>query len=215
MIGLRLLKSGELTLLVEEVNASLNVTLVQWTKSRLSTGRVINLDENNAIICPVNFVTPRSFPDVDIILPVIGECARRVRKPNRPAVPPFAWRLMQMFTQAISQHSCADHQFGFDAENSCEASHATCMICSLGSTADMMTCAYCLQSVHQACCSRLFASSKFSMMQLRKLSGALTYSMIPSLLLAEHTDKPSGSATSSSTSSEIKSAWGSQLGFAA
>ena len=84
---------------MEEENDSLNVILVQWTKQNLTKGRLVELDENNRLICPMNFVPARAFPRKHVLIPYVGEGVRKVRKADRPALPACPLRIMHMFRQ--------------------------------------------------------------------------------------------------------------------
>ena len=192
--------SGELSLLLEEDNNSLNVLLVQWTRKDLSKGRVVTLDVENKIVCPVNFISPRSFLDTDIILPAVGEAARRVKKPDRPYLPTWPLRLKQMFAQAIAQHSHREIDFA--------ETETRCGICSVCDT-HVMTCAFCLQSVHPECCNALCDATGTSWMNVGEIIATLAANMIPNIVLAAS----DASSSSSSSCKPCESPWRSCFGL--
>lgn len=152
--------SKELTLLLQVQNEAADVVLVQWSSSRLNEGRAIQLDEDNKIVCPVNFVQRSSVfdlrnEDIHVILPSVGEMVRRVKKSERPPLPEHALKLRQIFKQAIASHSQeADRSLVFD-DNDTESSNTVCAICNSSSTGsghnEIRSCALCGLAAHAKC----------------------------------------------------------------
>ena len=132
----------------------MSVILVQWTKSNSSKGRIVRLDSDDCIICPVNFASVAScFANTDIIMPAVGEGVRRVRKKDRPKLPNHPLRLMKMYAQAISLHSLSDQQVCFEEDESAAAVRLTCAVCGCTS-GSVRLCAFCLVPCHAECFQR-------------------------------------------------------------
>ena len=179
---------------------------MQWTRANISKARVIELDENNCIICPVNYaVRSRSFDfdsKTDVILPAVGACVKRVRKAERPKLPEHALRLHQMYSHAISLHSQFEKRFLFDESRN----EMVCAICRL-TEGDVLTCAFCMYSMHRTCCDAVL-THKGAATLLQGVSSAfgqdLSARVIPNMFLATES---SGSASSSSSSAMHSSSW--------
>ena len=87
-------------------NEPLSIYLVQWSRQNIAMGRSVSLDNLNRIVCPVNFASPaRRFDTSNIIMPAVGETVRRVRKENRPVLPPTPLRLLQLYKAALCLHA--------------------------------------------------------------------------------------------------------------
>ena len=192
---------------MEEENDSLNVILVQWTKQNLTKGRLVELDENNRLICPMNFVPARPFPRKHVLIPCVGEGVRKVRKADRPALPACPLRIMHMFSTAIHHHCDSERLVSFE-----DAGVSACKICSVA-TADVLTCACCLQSVHRACCSMLCDRDAAGGKSWLHSDQHLTPDMIPNMFLApsHHTTLASSSSSSSSSPGPSPSSWTSSV----
>lgn len=193
---------------MEEDNGSLNVILVQWTKQNLTKGRLVELDESNCLICPMNFVPARAFPQKHILIPCVGEGVRKVRKAHRPALPACPLRIMHMFSTAIQHHSASESAISFE-----DAGVSACKICSVA-TSDVLTCAWCLQSVHRACCSMLCdRDATGGVESWLHVDQQLTLDMMPTMFLApsDHTTLASSSSSSSSSAGPSPSPWTSSV----
>ena len=193
--------------MMQEDNGSLNVILVQWTKQNLTKGRLVELDENNGLICPMNFVPARAFSQKHILIPCVGEGVRKVRKADRPILPACPLRIMHMFSTAIRNHSVSECSISFE-----DASVSACKICSIA-TPDVLTCACCLQSVHRACCSMLCDRVATGGKSWLHVDQHLTPDMMPNMFLAppDHTTLASSSSSSSSSSGPSPSPWASSV----
>lgn len=180
---------------MEEENDSLNVILVQWAKRNGTKGRLVELDENNCLICPMNFVSARAFPRKHVLIPCVGEGVRKVRKADRPALPACPLRIMRMFSTAIQHHSDSERLVSFE-----DAGAPACKICSIA-TADVLTCACCLQSVHRSCCSMLCDRDATGGKSWLYCDHHLTPDTVPNMFLAPSDSDCAKLASSSSSSS--------------
>ena len=100
-------ENNELSLVLD-VGDSQNgaaAVFVQWSTSasaKVNEGRVIKLDEDRKVICPVDFMhASKRFEGHEVILPAAGVQVKRVKKANRPEVPEPSLRLLNCFNAAL------------------------------------------------------------------------------------------------------------------
>lgn len=107
-----------LTHSVEKNISDIQVNFVQWSDVGRLMGRRVTIDENDGIICPVYFMQPAiCFGGCEVIHPAIGLCVRRVKKSERPIIPPFIKRLYDIYATSIrSINSVSDREVAFDDE---------------------------------------------------------------------------------------------------
>ena len=183
-----------MSLLLQESADALHVLLVQWAKAKATPakGRVIRLDTDDCIICPVNFAcSVSSFVDFDVIMPCVGEGVRRVRKGSRPKLPAHPLRLMKMYSHAIALHSMSEDQVCFDEPS---AEHLTCAMCGC-TNGSVRCCAFCLVPSHAECFQQTFGSELLGQRVIKTdfLPNTFAVNMIPNMFLAAEAATPSSS----------------------
>ena len=134
-------------------SASASVVLVQWSSTNLRNGRSVHLEEQNRIVCPINFIQKaRNFKNsgVHMILPAVGETVRRVKKAERPPLPNNALLLMNMYKTAIAcQGKDAEASMCFEDDINLPAA-GTCAICH-SDNGILSSCALCALTAHREC----------------------------------------------------------------
>lgn len=198
----------ELSLILHVQDESADVLLVQWSASHFNQGREIHLDEDNRIICPVNFLQrARTFDDgVHLILPCVGEMVRRVRKADRPYLPKPALQLMKLFKQSVLCHGReTEKSIVFDDEQS-DIACAVCHSTDLRDTG-MRSCALCGLTTHNACNG--VVKSKCTKAQMACMSAGekatqCCIDIIPHILLSTTQSEQVGSAMETPWSSLLE-----------
>ena len=207
-------ENSELSLVLEIQDASASVCLVQWSSTNICNGRIIHLDEQNRIVCPVNFMQKaRTFVSKEhfVLLPAVGECVRKVRKIDRPYLPGNALVLMQMFQRAIDGH-VRDSESGLALDTD-QTARNVCAICQSGGDCsghdDLRLCALCGQNSHVRCSDNIVSKPD----RLVGISAcvdisSLCLAIIPNILLGGN---DSGLGSSSDRSAVVGTSWSSCL----
>ena len=206
-------ENSELSLVFEIQDASASVCLVQWSSTNVRNGRIIHLDEQNRIVCPVNFMQKaRSFVSKEhfVLLAAVGEGVRKVRKCDRPYLPGNALVLMQMFQHAIDGHvRDSESSLALDTE---QTARNICAICQSGDCSgheDLRMCALCGQHSHVRCSDNIVSKPD----RLGRISAcvdisSLRLTIVPNILLA---GSDSGLVSSSERSAVVGTSWSSCL----
>lgn len=133
----------------------------------MKTGRVADLDAD----CCVKMIVPvgnkrHAKPCHSIILPSTGVFLARVRRKERPRVPPDVMRLSRMWECAL-QGPMDFQEVDVDASDRAEAPSTLqdqCICCGLGEGSRgsrVFTCSFCLLSAHTECLSDVVAPHAF------------------------------------------------------
>ena len=157
----------------------MRVEFVHWSNVATLTGRTIELDENCGVICPVYYlVSASSWSGCEVVHPATGVQIRKVKKADRPRVPPSIVRLMQIYRTAIEGaqgHTIS--RLAFD-----DSPLAECAVCHTADSAFQCVC--CLMHWHTQCagfvCDALLGTSQVHLHDLQ-------WGMIPRIVIA---DKP-------------------------
>ena len=152
----------ELSLVCVRKGTGIEMVLVAW-KFTGKSGRCIELDSSNNIVA--TNPTCRSFDcqpgsaqeDSEIILPAVGAWPHKLRRSERPPLPPRVLRLKQMFEAAATVRDRSDgeslslepcylcQQGGLDSLDMSEAAAGS------SDKGEVSMCAFCLQSLHMCC----------------------------------------------------------------
>eukprot|EP00435_Cladocopium_sp_Y103_P004377 s3708_g1.t1 len=105
-------KGKDVSLMLRIVeDGSVSIDFVQWSDITSLKGRSVRTDENDGLICPVNWLSsPVSFAGAECLHPAIGTGVRRVKKKDRPQVSESVMRLKAMYTVCLlgNPNACED-----------------------------------------------------------------------------------------------------------
>ena len=150
---------SDLSLVFEARDGTAAVVLIQWSHKDIRHGREIRLDEENRIICPVHFMQKSRTIDWDsaeLILPSVGEAARRVKKNDRPHLPKHALFLFNLYKTAISCHAQeAELLVALEDASGSISDCSNCLICCSNSPGRKQACAMCGLITHTECAAVL------------------------------------------------------------
>ena len=189
-----------------EEPARLDVYFVQWTTrpGEKMNGRILRLDDQQHVICPVNYVHyPVAFADTEysVVCPAIGA---RVQRSQRSSIPPLSLRLYRMFQCAINLQTCVgdffeqEHTLYLD-----ESADATTLLSSscVACLAEQggCSCAWCQVSMHDECRAQLMQliqgpEGAALLSKLDEEAAFIHIGMLPNVLL-----RPSASASSTTS----------------
>ena len=131
-------------------DGSCSVDFVQWSNVKLCEGRILQLDSNNGIVCPLYFMqSSLSLAGAQTVHPACGVTVRKVKKAERPQLADEFVRLQHMFRVASKSHTCeAEQVLAFQDRQLVTGDVCSCTACG-GATAKR--CACCLLGWHDEC----------------------------------------------------------------